>query len=320
MYDLFISYKSSDRDIAKNLLDKLLEMDSNLSIFWSEKSLQEIGNADYTAAIENAIKNSKNMIVVGSVPDNFFSKWVSYEWKMFKHLQLNDNNNFYNNLLVAGDSILYSDLPIALQMCECINLSDTQKILKYLTNHIDNTINETNKVGLKTIQGLFNEIGWVDSILLTSQALSEYENSISNNLMQVTILSHSLKEDSPGGALFNTVHENLKRGIKYNYIFLDEKNAFGVLRNIKRGHNDISEDYLILETAQNSFWALGTYSNVTIYEFSDGKAPEGYLRVMVQTYSGEKAVYLKMSESFINTLWNNIEDYRVEGFIKKYSR
>ena len=60
IFDLFISYKSSDHEYAKAMREALLSIDPNLNIFWSEKTLEEIGESDYTAAIENAITNVPN--------------------------------------------------------------------------------------------------------------------------------------------------------------------------------------------------------------------------------------------------------------------
>lgn len=135
----------------------------------------------------------------------------------------------------------------------------------------------------------------------------------------VTIISHSLLHDSPGGDLFDTVESNLKQGIYYNYIFLDSSNAYGVLRKIYKGHSVSCRDHLILEMAEDSFWIFGKYANLTIYEYNNGRASEGYLRVLMESSKGvETPIYLRMSEEFIDSLWNHIEKYRMDGLIKQY--
>ena len=286
-YDLFISYKSEDRDYAERIRDNLLSADSSLSIFWSENTIDKIGISDYSQVIEDAIMHSKNMLVVGTTVENITSKWVSYEWRLFRHYQLNDKESFYKNLFLAlGDRAEVNLLPGALQICECLKIDDYQRILKF-------TINNEQEVQDSTRE--------------------------KRDLQSVTIISHSLSQDSPGGALFETVENNLLRKIEYNYIFLDSNHAYGILRKIINGHSEEARKYLKIETAEDSFWALGSFANITIYEFKN-RSSEGYLRVSIETTKGhESPVYLKVSESFVDNLWNHIEQYRLHGLIKEYS-
>lgn len=98
----------------------LLLRNSKLNIFWSEVTLCEIGNSDFSKFIEEAISSSKNMCVVGTDIENILSNWVQYEWRLFKHCQLNDKSNFYNNLFLAVCDIDPMNLPLPLQLCECL--------------------------------------------------------------------------------------------------------------------------------------------------------------------------------------------------------
>lgn len=317
-YDLFISYKSTDRSMAEKIRAGLLAINPDISIFWSENSLSEIGKSDYADVIENAIQRSRNMVVVGSTVDNITSKWVSFEWHLFRHYQLNDNENFYNNLFLAIDDLDVKKLPGALQICECIKWFDFEKIHKYCGAKIVKQVDELQH-GFELIRELFNNIGWKNSIFVTPEQLSEYESSIAGELSNVTIISHSLLQDAPGGALFNTVRRNLEKGVNYNYIFLNASQAFGILRRIYNGHSVEHRKYLKLETAEDSFWVLGNYANVTIYEFNNNRASEGFLRILIETSEKmETPVYLRMSESFVDNLWNSIEQYRMKGMIKRY--
>lgn len=320
-YDLFISYKSEDRDYAERIRDNLLSADSSLSIFWSENTIDKIGISDYSQVIEDAIMHSKNMLVVGTTVENITSKWVSYEWRLFRHYQLNDKESFYKNLFLAlGDRAEVNLLPGALQICECLKIDDYQRILKFTINNEQEVQDSTReKRGFELIQSMLDNIGWKDSIFLTATRLSQYESSIQEDLQSVTIISHSLSQDSPGGALFETVENNLLRKIEYNYIFLDSNHSYGILRKIINGHSEEARKYLKIETAEDSFWALGSFANITIYEFKN-RSSEGYLRVSIETTKGhESPVYLKVSESFVDNLWNHIEQYRLHGLIKEYS-
>ncbi len=317
-YDLFISYKSADRDIADKIRNGLIAINPDIKIFWSENTLAEIGQSDYADAIENAIACSRNMVVVGSSVENITSKWVSFEWHLFRHYQLNDNENYYNNLFLAIDELDVKKLPGALQICECIKYYDYEKIHKYCGTKIVKHVDELQR-GFGLIRDMFENIGWRNSVFVTPEQLSEYEASISGELRNVTIISHSLLQDAPGGALFNTVKDNLSRGVNYNYIFLNASQAYGILRRIQNGHSAENRKYLKLEIAEDSFWVLGNYANVTIYEFNDNRASEGFLRILIETSERmETPVYLRMSESFVDNLWNSVEQYRMKGMIKRY--
>lgn len=87
--DVFISYKQSDdegnltRDfeMARQLYDALNQM--GLSVFFSAKSLEQIGSSRYKADIDEALDNTTIMIVVLSQPDHANTQWVKYEWDSF---------------------------------------------------------------------------------------------------------------------------------------------------------------------------------------------------------------------------------------------
>lgn len=88
-YDVFISYKHSDiegnltRDfeMAKQLYNALNQM--GLSVFFSAKSLEQIGSSRYKADIDEALDNTTIMIVVLSLPEHANTQWVKYEWDSF---------------------------------------------------------------------------------------------------------------------------------------------------------------------------------------------------------------------------------------------
>lgn len=320
IYDLFISYKSNDFKIANEIYVKLLERDENLKIFFSESTLDKIGNSDYMFVIETAIKNSKNMVIVGTNIDNFISKWVSYEWHLFKHYKLNDNEEFYNNLFLAIDkeNVDIKMLPGALQICECIDYRNIEQLYAYSFNNEKCKIIERQK-GYSIIQEIFENIGWKNSVFVTPERFGQYEKSLDAELSNVTIVSHSLIHDAPGGALFQSVKNNLFKGVKYNYIFLNGSSSFGILRRIYNGHSDKCRQNLLLEISSDSFWALGNYACITIYEFNNSRPSEGFLRVLVESKDrGEFPIYLRMSNHFIDNIWNCIVKYRKDGSITKF--
>ena len=318
IYDAFISYKSSDYAYVKKIFDELKKIDPSLNIFMAELSLKEIGQAQYTEAIEEAIKSSRNMIVVATKEEYFSSKWVNYEWRLFFHFQLNDKNSFYKNIVTVTNEVDYSKLPDALQLCESIRIEDYDKIYRYVKNINQNLIAEELDDRKHTL--LSNSLaraGWGEAILFSAEQLSLFESKITPELKSVTIISHTIDEDAPGGALFDTVEKNLLKGISYNYIFLDADNAKSVLKKIFYGHSNDAKKHLKLEKARSSFWVLGEYANVTIYEFINGPM-SGYFRIKTEITRGVmKSIYIRLSEQIIDRIQNQIEDYRENGEIKQ---
>jgi hypothetical protein len=79
--DVFISRKSADAPFAKKIYDYLTAQ--GLSVFESDQSLKELGNADYIKAIDEALVSTTHMMVVGSSANNIKSSWVEAEWLFF---------------------------------------------------------------------------------------------------------------------------------------------------------------------------------------------------------------------------------------------
>lgn len=79
--DVFISRKSTDAPFAKKIYDYLTSQ--RLTVFDSDETLKEIGNADYTKTIDEALAKTTHMIVVGSSANNIKSSWVEAEWLFF---------------------------------------------------------------------------------------------------------------------------------------------------------------------------------------------------------------------------------------------
>lgn len=315
-YDLFISFKSQDSEYALKLYDELMAIDKNLSIFLSSRTLEEIGEAKYTEAIEESIKSSRNMLVLATNTEYFSSKWVNYEWRLFFHLQLNDKDNFHHNLFTVTPTIDYSSIPEALQLCENIKITDYDKIHKYIT-HPNQEEYVRNAEVRKTLflENSLKKAGWGNVIIFSSKQLSKYEESINDFLKSVTIISHTLEEDTPGGALFETVEKNLLKGIKYNYLFLDAQNARSILRKLYFSHSECARSNLLLEKSNNSFWVLGNYANITIYEYFD-RPIEAYFRIKVETSKDTyKSIFIRLSEQIVARIENQIEEYRERGEI-----
>lgn len=310
IYDLFISYKSEDKEYALNIYKELHKIDSSLNIFMSETTLTKIGESHYADAIENAIKNSKNMVVVASNINFFTTKWINYEWRLFFHFQLNDNDGFYHNIITATKDRDYKSFPDYLQMCENVRLDDFERMYEYISNN-KLSVNQNNKEQRKDnyLETALIKAGWGNSILFSVKQLSEYEESISDILESVTIIINRTEYDTPGNALFEAVEKNLLNNVSYNYIFLDS-NIRGILKKIYFGHSEEARKNLKLEYSNQSFWVLGDYANATIYKYKN-KPTDGYFAIKTELNNGlEKTIYIRLSEKIIDVIENKIEEYR----------
>lgn len=80
-YDVFISYKSENEAQARDVYDFLTKQGK--VVFFAPKTLNAIGNTDYTAEIMKAIEHSVHMVLVGDNPAYFSTDWVKREWTAF---------------------------------------------------------------------------------------------------------------------------------------------------------------------------------------------------------------------------------------------
>ncbi len=115
--DVFISRKSADAKFAKEIYDYLIEHE--LIVFDSDHTLKEIGNADYTQAINEALAVATHMIVVGSSIENIKSSWVEAEWLFFLNRKRSGKTSG-NLFTVITKDINLEDIPPSLANYEAI--------------------------------------------------------------------------------------------------------------------------------------------------------------------------------------------------------
>ncbi|MCU0469876.1 MAG: toll/interleukin-1 receptor domain-containing protein [Arcicella sp.] len=119
-YDVFLSRKSEDSHLSKEIYEFLTE--KGLKVFDSDHSLQEMGNADYSEAIDEALINSNHLIVVSSSINNINSSWVKAEWRFFLNRKRSGKTNG-NLLTVITEKDIIDRLPPSLQNYEAIFFS-----------------------------------------------------------------------------------------------------------------------------------------------------------------------------------------------------
>lgn len=80
-YDVFISFKSEDEELARRIYVFLKQ--NGKEVFFSKDTLTQLGESEYEDAIYNAIDHSKHFVLVASNPEYFKTNWVSKEWHYF---------------------------------------------------------------------------------------------------------------------------------------------------------------------------------------------------------------------------------------------
>lgn len=128
-YDAFISYKSENEVLAREVYEFLVK--SGKEVFFAPVTLNNIGNSDYTEEIMKAIHHSAHMVLVSDHPAYLSTDWVKKEWEAF--LKKGTGNLLI--VLKGGSSKENVDgLPQILSQKQILKLSDYQKhILTYLS-------------------------------------------------------------------------------------------------------------------------------------------------------------------------------------------
>lgn len=150
-YDVFISSKSEDYPLANQIYEFLVN--HGINVFFADVRLKELGAAEYSEAIDNAIDNARHMIVVGSTRENIESKWVKTEWRSFSDELRAERKS--GNLITVLHGISPSDLPLTLRNVQSFTFDNFQNdILGYLGDV--STIHKVKKNNIDNFKSLFN--------------------------------------------------------------------------------------------------------------------------------------------------------------------
>lgn len=148
-YDVFISYKDSDRDNgiertqdsidAQDLYNALVN--EGYKVFFSRISLRDKISEQYEPYIYNAIKTAKVMIVFGERASYFNSTWIKNEWSRFK-TRIEKGEKHKNSLVVAYKGFDPNELPVVLKSRQCLNAGE-MTFLSSLIKHIGRVIEQS---------------------------------------------------------------------------------------------------------------------------------------------------------------------------------
>lgn len=128
-YDVFISCKSGDYEIAEEVYQYL--KDNDFHVFLSSKELRRMKDSEYMDAISDALDSAYHLIVLSSSVANIKSKWVKFEWTTFLNELLSERK--HGQIMTLVKDIPVAELPIQLRHYEMFNLNDyKERILPYI--------------------------------------------------------------------------------------------------------------------------------------------------------------------------------------------
>ena len=136
-YDVFLSHKSLDVDMASNVY-KFLK-GNMLNVFFDKECLPDLGQAEYHEAIMNALDNSTHFIIVLSSLEYIKSGWVKEEMETFAS-EVREGRKEGNFLFLVTEEIMdeiritnKKCIPLQFRKFEVMLISEyKEKILSYL--------------------------------------------------------------------------------------------------------------------------------------------------------------------------------------------
>ncbi len=138
IFDVFISHKSEDTDIASEMYDYLKV--NMKEAFYDKETLPQMSEAQYRKAIMSALDGSKHFVVILSDLSFLESYWVSLEMEIFMS-EIDEGRKPGSNFLFVVTNKVYDEimstnkaaLPIEYRRCEIMKVSEYKtKLLSYL--------------------------------------------------------------------------------------------------------------------------------------------------------------------------------------------
>lgn len=102
-YDVFISFKSEDADLAEKIY-RLCQRHMKLP-FWSKRTLPELSKSEYEDAIYDALRKSRHFVVVLSDLKYLEANWVQREMKAFDRAITEGRKPNGNFVFVVTDTV-----------------------------------------------------------------------------------------------------------------------------------------------------------------------------------------------------------------------
>ena len=142
-YQVFLCFKNTDDEanptcdsvLAQKVYDYLVK--KGLTVFFSARTLEELGIAAYKRAIDDALDSAQVLVTVGTSQKNLDSEWVRYEWDSY-YSDILSGLKPKGKIFTYVDGIPLSKLPRALRQTQCIK--DGPDSLEHLYRFIANAL------------------------------------------------------------------------------------------------------------------------------------------------------------------------------------
>ena len=133
-FDVFVSFASEDRPLAKHVFDHLSAAASH-RVFFSDVTLTGGGFADQ---IDRALDSVWAFVAVGSRIDHLHKSWVKYEWQNFHNDMRAGRKSAHAPFLAFVSGVDPQDLPrpLRLQQAVVADLTDPTQALSRLIQYI----------------------------------------------------------------------------------------------------------------------------------------------------------------------------------------
>lgn len=128
VYEIFISCKSEDYDLARKVYDFLVER--GYRVFLADAELKRKGSAEYGKVIDAALDAASHFILIASRLDYVQSSYVENEWRIFLEEKRSGRKN--GNLITILKGVNVSSLPIALRSLQSFDYNQYEDIVDFL--------------------------------------------------------------------------------------------------------------------------------------------------------------------------------------------
>ena len=190
-YQVFISFKNTDSNgqrtkdyhMAYDLYTHLIN--KGIKVFFSEETLEKLGDSDYKAAIDDALDSVSVLVVVGTSAENLNSKWVKYEWDSFHQDILSDYKD--GEIFSYLSDLDIHTLPRSLRSLQAVqhNEEDPNKSIAKLYNFIKNSLGiEDDSEAEKLREPLDNTFQQIEHLLSAGENIQKEKQDLFGTLEQ----------------------------------------------------------------------------------------------------------------------------------------
>ena len=138
-YDVFISFKRSGKNglltpdcaHARAVYEALMAL--GLKVFFSEESLAEEAQGNFSKSIQTALESARILILVASCREHIESRWVETEWDSFLQ-DLRSGNKEGEMFILSCGNLRPADLPLFLRRQQMFPAEGLDRLVKFVGN------------------------------------------------------------------------------------------------------------------------------------------------------------------------------------------